>query len=454
MYTIDDIQIFIATHNRAEYLMQSLDSILNQSAGVKEVTILDNESTDNTELVVKQLADKNVKYIKTSGFLGNYYKAKEIADKKYCMIFHDDDILHPDYLKIVLKLLNKHKGVSLVTTRYTHFLDDDVPKKFKKVHPDYYLFKSQKDFATNIYFLEEIAYAPAVYRTSDFKSQDVEFDRFNKYNDIPLMTKMSACGNSIIINSYDLFHVRIHQFQDSCTSENQPSVEQIINWDKFFYDIFKNSNDKMLIENYKCKSEHYLKIRWDNCVSDDLKKGFSYEQFLDYAKNNGLDDLCIDKFQMIDNKEQQKFIKSIIKKDLHTSFFNIFNLILNKKTSRKMGKEYWENYFKENNEQKYLDNLSVEVNGKKVLFYGYGIIGQLILKNYDLSKFNIVAIADKKFENTKGNIVDGYCAISPQDVLSLDFDVVVSSLCTNIPIFCLMNSHNLKQKIISAIVKK
>ena len=47
-YTVDDIDIYIMTHNRADYLMLSIESLLNQSAGVSKITVLDNESTDNT----------------------------------------------------------------------------------------------------------------------------------------------------------------------------------------------------------------------------------------------------------------------------------------------------------------------------------------------------------------------------------------------------------------------
>lgn len=57
MYTVDDIEIFITTHNRANFLKESLQSLLNQSVGVKEITVLDNESTDNTKDIVTSYAN-------------------------------------------------------------------------------------------------------------------------------------------------------------------------------------------------------------------------------------------------------------------------------------------------------------------------------------------------------------------------------------------------------------
>lgn len=55
-YTIDDIEIFILTHNRANFLQESIKSILNQTAGVKRICILDNESVDNTKDIVAKIA--------------------------------------------------------------------------------------------------------------------------------------------------------------------------------------------------------------------------------------------------------------------------------------------------------------------------------------------------------------------------------------------------------------
>ncbi|MBS4760022.1 MAG: glycosyltransferase family 2 protein [Clostridium sp.] len=113
MYKLDDIQIFITTHNRAEFLKDAINSLLMQTAGAVEITVLDNESTDNTESVVKEFSCNNVKYIRTKGFLGNYKKAKELVSKDYVMLFHDDDLLHPQYLEFVLSVLNTQKTFHL-----------------------------------------------------------------------------------------------------------------------------------------------------------------------------------------------------------------------------------------------------------------------------------------------------------------------------------------------------
>jgi glycosyltransferase involved in cell wall biosynthesis len=68
LININDIQIFILTYNRANYLKDSINSLLNQTIRPNIITILDNNSTDNTEEVVSEFEKYNVKYVKTYGF--------------------------------------------------------------------------------------------------------------------------------------------------------------------------------------------------------------------------------------------------------------------------------------------------------------------------------------------------------------------------------------------------
>ena len=343
MYKIDDIQIFITTHNRADYLKESIESILNQTAKIKEITVLDNESTDNTEEVVATFANRGVKYYKTFGFLGNFNKAREIVNKPYCMLFHDDDILLPEYLKLALNILNKHKNISLITTRYTEFWNNDRPKNFLKIKKEYYLYNKQKDFAAQMFFIENVAYATAIYRTNDFLKLDLEYDKYGKFNDWPLMVKMSGCGNSVLIKDPKIFYIRRHNGQDTWTNTNVIKIEQIINWDKLFYDTFKSSKDKELIEMYKYKSEYFLKGKYDAFIPTQEKNKFSYPKLIELAEQKGLKDICHNKAILLTSEGGQytDFINTLKEKFLHISLLKKCFKFLYHKEKRKREKLYF-----------------------------------------------------------------------------------------------------------------
>lgn len=325
-YTIEDIDIYVVTHNRADYLKQSIESLLNQSVGVRKITVLDNESTDATQSVVEEFFSRGVWYVRTNGFLGNFKKAQELASKKYVMLFHDDDILHPSYLDMALQVLNKHNNISLITTRYTEFFDDSFPGMQALTTSDYYLFKSQKDFATHMYFIERIAYATALYRTSDFKKTPIEYEKFNKFNDWPFMVKMSGYGNTVLFDDPALFYIRRHKGQDTWTFTNTPSIQQIINWDKFFYNKLGAWNLFSRVHYmFACWFTHFLFGKYESFLSPQDKQQYSKEALLSQAKKEGINTwgsrlYCRYRCKNRTACRRQKFIRKLILKGKRTLF--------------------------------------------------------------------------------------------------------------------------------------
>lgn len=266
MYTINDIQIFIFTHNRATYLDYAIKSLLNQTIKPK-ITVLDNESTDCTEYIANI---NGCDYIRTEGFLGNYYKAKQLLNKHYCMFFHDDDLINPEYLEFALELINKHFP-SIITTKYTKFIDDENPP-YEKIKKDYYLFNSQKEFARYLIGVEEVAYAPAIYKTEYYLKEDLEYKKYGKFNDWMLMSKIAKYGNSVITADKNIMLVRIHNGQDTRNISTALNGEQITNWDKFFYDILYDTDLELMSKSY-----HFLKSKYVQFTTQEFKSEYSFD---------------------------------------------------------------------------------------------------------------------------------------------------------------------------------
>lgn len=283
--TTNDIEIFIMTHNRANLIEQSIESVFSQTVCVKRITVLDNESTDMTETLLKRYG-KKINYIKTYGKLGNFYKAQEVASKQYCILFHDDDLIHPKYLENALHVLNIIPNIAQVLTRYTEFCDNMVPPFSDKISCDYYLFPNQKAFATHMFFIERIAYCTAIYRTYDFKNTVIDYDLYNKFNDWPFLLKISTKGKTVLFNDPNFLLLRRHKGQDTWSSTNSPTVEQIVNWDLAFWNIFKK--DLFLRKMYSYRSQYYLRGKYDNFLLPALKKEYSFDSVLHVAIQKGI----------------------------------------------------------------------------------------------------------------------------------------------------------------------
>lgn len=237
--TIEDIVVLVATYNRANYLEAMLHSLFQQVVRPRHIYVLDNDSDDETPDMVAKYAGEGVIYQRTIGFLGNFKKAQSIVraavDSQYIVILHDDDIVHPLYLKHVINALNAYDDVTQVLTRYTPFMTE-LPM-FGVSNERHYVFNCAFDLALHMLVCERIAYATAVYRREDFISHEIEIEKFGKYNDWPFMLFQAKFGKTILLDDEHLFFSRSHSGQDSASIRNKLSVSQILAWDIEFYRI-------------------------------------------------------------------------------------------------------------------------------------------------------------------------------------------------------------------------
>lgn len=95
----DKLDIFLITYNRSSKLKRSLEQLLASNSPIRdfEITIVDNNSTDNTSEIVKQFqaTHPNLKYTKNKYNIGgnaNIARTFEQYKKDYIWILCDDDV--------------------------------------------------------------------------------------------------------------------------------------------------------------------------------------------------------------------------------------------------------------------------------------------------------------------------------------------------------------------------
>ena len=93
----DKISVIIPTFNRGKYIIESLNSVLNQTYHNLEILVIDDCSTDDTELLISQLKDNRVKYIKLKENKGANFARNlgiEMATGNYITFQDSDDKYH------------------------------------------------------------------------------------------------------------------------------------------------------------------------------------------------------------------------------------------------------------------------------------------------------------------------------------------------------------------------
>lgn len=111
--------VTMATYNRAHLLPRAVNSVLNQSYQNFELVIVDDGSTDDTEMVCQSFDDSRIIYHKqeqNSGVLAARNKGFDLARGDYTAILDDDDELLPEALETAVDKFRElsAKGIKML----------------------------------------------------------------------------------------------------------------------------------------------------------------------------------------------------------------------------------------------------------------------------------------------------------------------------------------------------
>ncbi len=122
------VSVCIPTYNGGKYLASAMQSVLSQTLNDFELIIVDDCSTDKTELVVRSFNNASIRYIQNPqrlGLVGNWNRCIELAQGKYVCIFHQDDVMLPDNLKEKIAILEANPNVGMVHSNVQQIGEQD-----------------------------------------------------------------------------------------------------------------------------------------------------------------------------------------------------------------------------------------------------------------------------------------------------------------------------------------
>lgn len=120
MKTVD---IIIPCYNYANYLPDTIESVLGQSHPANRIIVIDDGSEDNTREVVEKYPDVEYHYQTNQGLSGARNKGLGISEAEYVVFLDADDILYADAIRSNLSLMNIPEEVAFVAGCYDIFDD-------------------------------------------------------------------------------------------------------------------------------------------------------------------------------------------------------------------------------------------------------------------------------------------------------------------------------------------
>ena len=144
------VSIIVPCYNQAQYLPDSLQSVLDQEYTNWECIIVNDGSPDNTEKVAKEWVEKDNRFQyfhkENSGVSDTRNFGIENSTGKYILPLDGDDKISKEYLREAVEIMEKNPEVKIVYSNRILFGDvnrKDVlpPYKFENLIINKHIFK-------------------------------------------------------------------------------------------------------------------------------------------------------------------------------------------------------------------------------------------------------------------------------------------------------------------------
>lgn len=121
-----NVTVVIPCFNDVNYIIEALNSILNQTLKVKEIIIVDDGSENETKKFLETISIDNVKiiYKENEGVSIARNLAISMANTEYILCLDADDFFESTYVEKAVKVLNKKPDIGIVGCYYNAFRND------------------------------------------------------------------------------------------------------------------------------------------------------------------------------------------------------------------------------------------------------------------------------------------------------------------------------------------
>lgn len=198
------VSIIMPSWNTADFIRESIDSVLAQTYTNWELLIVDDCSTDNTDEVVASYNDERIKYFKNeknSGAALTRNKALREAQGEWIAFLDSDDLWTVDKLEKQIKFMND-RGYKLSFTEYEKI--DEASNKLGS-----YVSGPEKVNKRKMYNYDYIGQLTMMYSAKEFGL--IQIKDIKKNNDYAIrlqLYKKPGCCAYLLKENLALYRVR------------------------------------------------------------------------------------------------------------------------------------------------------------------------------------------------------------------------------------------------------
>ena len=246
------ITVLIPTFNRADYLAECLESILNQTVPPWETIVVNDGSTDETRAVLQPYRSA-IEYLETDqvGKPGALNAGLHKVGGDYLWIFDDDDVAFPDALERLVAPLEAHPehGFSYSTFFYTasrpgsHRIGSTLRES--RIPP-----LAERGFLLPLLEANFLGGAALFARTACYESVG-DFDpRLLRSQDYEMAIRIARRFTGIRVPGSPTFHYRQHEGLRGSTADRFEAGRRLHKWLHYDQVIFRDLYRSLALEDY------------------------------------------------------------------------------------------------------------------------------------------------------------------------------------------------------------
>lgn len=206
------VSIIIPCYNQPHFLGRCLQSILAQSFTDFEIILVDDGSTTSYEEVLQQYADKNIKRLINKINLGAVpnmiYCIQLPVQTPYKIVFHEDDIMHPQLLKAQVEAFNQHPQMAWTGTNMGFFKKESIVEFTTENINARYFKNDMRQFVINILMGQSLSLASVMYNCNYTEQAFFDVEKYSMLGDRQMLFELGknfGCvhiGNNLVY-AYD-----------------------------------------------------------------------------------------------------------------------------------------------------------------------------------------------------------------------------------------------------------
>ena len=309
------ISVIMPAYNHEKYIGEAIESVINQSYTDFEFIIINDDSTDNTEKVIKGFSDKRISYFSQSnkGAAHTINRGLSLSKGKYISIINSDDVYHKNRLETLIEnaenkdllflftntaLINEHSDI--ITDKENKELIDGKNKlvnRYRNINSLVHtLLLGNISFSTSNFFFN---------RSILNSVKKFNYYRYTHDYDFILRTLHHYAEQSAFLDQYEYLFYRVHGENTINESRWNLQLEVLgVILKNLYFLLSDNKNREFIFELEKQYSDYFKNDRNDkhdlvyliNSINNSV---INYSKSVDNKNDKALIDLSLERINSI-----------------------------------------------------------------------------------------------------------------------------------------------------------